>query len=106
MLPEYKKIEENLQNLIYNSIGLKNISEENKKIVKDIDKIIFNKEWYELMDIVYFENYDRRNIPDLNFKTRNFGEVESEFKFETKWLINDLQKIGGNNYEKSIRIRF
>lgn len=91
-LPEYKKSESILENMIYNRFGLNNISIDDKEKVKTIDNFVFNKEWFELMDKSYFHDYDKKFIPGLIFEYRDFSIVEKDFLEKAKILIDDINR--------------
>lgn len=87
LLPEYKKYENILESIIHKKFVLNEITENDKVKVKEIDKIVFSKEWKELMDCNYEDYYTKLLIPDLNFSYQNMETVEKQFLIEAKKLI-------------------
>lgn len=87
LLPEYSRYEKYLQKTIYQRFDLEEISIFNKKLIKEIDNIMFYKEWKELMDIYYDDEYTNLYIPNLNFEYKSMEQVEIEFIQEAKKLI-------------------
>ena len=87
LLPEYKKYENAFQTNIYRTFGLEEITEDKKKMVKEIDNIMFSKEWKVLMDISFEDKNTGLIIPNLTFSSKNIEKVEEEFLIEAKRLI-------------------
>jgi len=87
LLPEYKKYENRFQSNIYKTFGLQEITDDKKKLVKEIDNIMFSKEWQVLMDSSFEDKNTSLLIPNLIFLLKNMEEIEKEFLIEAKKLI-------------------
>ncbi len=87
LLPAYKKYENDFQTNIYKTFGLPEITDDKKKLVKEIDNIMFSKEWKVLMDSSFEDKNTGLLIPNLIFSSKNMEEVEKEFLIEAKKLI-------------------
>ena len=89
LLPEYKKYEISLQDAIYERFNLEKITPTDKRLVKQVDNIMFSKEWKELMDPNHEDQYTELSIPNLDFTYQSMKIVEEEFLKETKRLIKN-----------------
>ncbi len=77
-LPEYFKIEDRLQKVIYHRFGLGDISDAELLKISSVDDSLLYYEFYELMEIQLFENRPQLSAVQ-DFSQRSFADVEEEF---------------------------
>ena len=77
-LPEYRTIEEKLQRFIYEKYGLGDLTEEEKRQIKDIDDALLYFEFIELMDFAVLDAPPEKHMKH-DFSQRDFANVEQEF---------------------------
>ena len=87
LLLEYKKYENAFQTNIYRTFGLKEMTANGIKQIKEIDNIMFSKEWNALMNSDFEDINTELIIPNLIFSRKNIEEAEEEFLIEAKRLI-------------------
>lgn len=77
-LPEYCVIEEKLQAIIYERFGLDDLSEEEQRLIKEVDDILLHFEFEILMNVGIFDTPPSKSM-DHDFTQREFTSVEREF---------------------------
>lgn len=86
-LPQYFVIEEKLQRIIFDRFGIDSLSDEEEKMIEDVDDTLLYFEFEELMDIYIFDTApDKTMVHD--FSQRDFTNVENEFIY----MFNRLTK--------------
>ncbi|MZP29774.1 phosphohydrolase [Heliobacterium undosum] len=77
-LPEYFRIEEKLQSLIYRRFGLGDLSEAELKQIETVDDALLFWEFQALFDEQIFDTAPAKTM-DHDFSQRDFTHVEQEF---------------------------
>tara|TARA_Y100001933_G_C18964251_1_gene549542 strand:+ start:91 stop:639 length:549 start_codon:yes stop_codon:yes gene_type:complete len=77
LLPLYREMEAGLQHAIEKKYGLSDITEEEKKQVKEIDDAILRYELAELLDTHDYNGLEL--VGDYDFSFRMMADVEKEF---------------------------
>lgn len=88
LLPKYLEIEDQLQNFIYKCFGLTNLTEEDLRLVKEIDDAMLNLEMKVLLDNENFNGLSLIGKYDLSF--RIIADVRDEFLDRLKKLTNHI----------------
>jgi hypothetical protein len=90
LLDDYKKIEFNLQNKIYEFYGIGNLTDEERVLVNQIDDLVLKFELKELLNYNIDQNDDCHNlmINKSDIRNREMLEVEKEFVFLLDELLN------------------
>ncbi|MDQ7092377.1 phosphohydrolase [Desulfosporosinus sp. PR] len=78
-LPEYFKIEETLQKLIYVRFGLGDLTADELKQIENVDDTLLHYEFAAMMDYQIFEKAPAKSLKDYDFAQRDFISVEEEF---------------------------
>jgi hypothetical protein len=77
LLPKYLEIEDQLQSFIYKCFGLTKLTEDDLRLVTEIDDAMLNLEMKVLLDSENFNGLDLVGEYDLSF--RNMNVVRDEF---------------------------
>ena len=89
-LPEYCVIEEKLQTIIYERFGLDDLSEEEQRLIKEVDDTLLHFEFDALMDVDIFDTPPAKSM-EHDFSQRDFMSVEKEFITIYKRLVIQLE---------------
>lgn len=77
-LNKYLEIETNLQNAIYKTFGIENLTDDEKEKIDEIDNVMLQHEFINLADMKIF-NEDIEIVGDYDFACRDFIDVENEY---------------------------
>ena len=77
-LPDYVAIEDNLQNMIYDRFGLGDLSEEELRLMDEIDDVLLYYEFEALMGYPIFDSPPGRTA-DFDFNQRDYAQVRQEY---------------------------
>ncbi|WP_407312640.1 phosphohydrolase [Desulfosporosinus sp. SB140] len=78
-LPEYFRIEEMLQKVIYGRFGLNDLTEDELKQIENVDDTLLYYEFEAMMNYQIFETAPPKSLNHYDFFQRDFGSVEQEF---------------------------
>ena len=86
-LDKYLEIEKTLQDTIYKTYGLEKFTDNEIKIINEIDNTMLQHEFINLADFRIFHD-DMKIVGEHSFKFKNFEEVENEYISIFESLIN------------------
>lgn len=89
-LPDYSIIEEKLQNMIYRRFGLSDLSEEELKLIKDVDDTLLYHEFVESMGEPPIPAEPPHIMLKHHFSQRKFASVEKEFLYTFRSLTEEV----------------
>lgn len=89
-LPKYLKVEEKLQNAIFNKWINPSLTEEERKLVFEIDDAVLYHEFLNLIDEKISDD-EPKIISDLKYDFFDFSEIESKFISRFKALIGEKE---------------
>lgn len=89
-LPDYSIIEEKLQNMIYRRFGLSDLSEEELKLIKDVDDTLLYHEFVESMGEPPIPAEPPHIMLKHDFSQREFASVEKEFLYTFRSLTEEV----------------
>ena len=88
LLDEYRRIEDKLQNFIFDFYGIGDLSNEEEVIVKEIDDSMLNYELKELLENDRVYDFNLKKNYDISY--RDMREVRDEFVNMVSYLMNKL----------------
>lgn len=89
-MPRYYEIEDNFLKAVYDKFGLSDLSEEEWKLIMEVDRALLTYDLVELLkEPVPEEGYTVTRVPDIAF--RPFEEVENEYKRIAEELLKELE---------------
>lgn len=90
-MPQYYEIEEHFLKAVYEKFGLADLSEEEWRLIMEVDRALLTYDLVELLkEPVPEEGYMVTRIPDIAF--RPFEEVENEYKSIAEELLKKISE--------------